>query len=42
MLKFEEVKTKSLNSDTSDFLGGMAAGAATVGGGAAVAAFFIT
>ncbi|WP_259342335.1 hypothetical protein [Staphylococcus warneri] len=42
MLKFEEVKTKSLNSDTSDFVGGMAAGAGTVAAGAAVAGVVLT
>lgn len=42
MLKFEEVKTKSLNSDTSDFLAGMAAGAGTVAAGGALAAAILT
>ncbi|EOD7884951.1 hypothetical protein ACUW92_002398 [Staphylococcus epidermidis] len=38
MLKFEEVKTDSLNNNVSDFLGGMAAGAGTVAAGAGLAA----
>ncbi|MFD3221761.1 hypothetical protein ACE3LZ_12625 [Staphylococcus saprophyticus] len=42
MLKFEEIETKSLNSDAGDFVAGMAAGAGTVAAGAAVAGVILT